>query len=110
VEKGFKKRRHAYRTGKVDLCDVLGLLYGKWNIQGRGDIYFKTTYDFVSLNKLLLDSGFSQARIYDFRDTEHSVFDDHSKAHLPHDKDAIRTGVFTEKHTLVSLNVECKKP
>jgi hypothetical protein len=38
---------------------------------------------------------------YDWRKTEHSKFDDHSQAYIPHmDKD---------HGTLISLNVECTK-
>ena len=38
---------------------------------------------------------------YDWRETEHSEFDDHSQAYIPHmDKD---------NGTLISLNVECIK-
>lgn len=106
----FDSINYIYRTGRVDLKDILGLLYGKWNVPGIGNIYFKTTYDFVSLRELLVENGFSSVNLYDFRDTEHSEFDDHSKAHLPHDPEAIASGNYNEKHTLVSLNVECKKP
>ena len=45
--------------------------------------------------------GMREVNHYDWRDTEHSEFDDHSQAYLPHmDKD---------NGTLMSLNVECKK-
>ena len=62
---------------------------------------FKTTYDFDSLENILISCGFRDCRIYDWRETEHSHFDDHSQAYIPHmDKD---NGV------LISLNVECNK-
>lgn len=112
----FDTINYLYRTGQYELEQLLGLLYGKWEFEtgctssvSRSHIYFKTTYDFVSLQNLLRSTGFDKINIYDYRDTEHSEFDDHSKAHLPNDPEAIRTGNFTEKHTLVSLNVECKK-
>lgn len=107
----FDTINYLYRTGQYELEDLLGLLYGKWEFDGNNKkhIYFKTTYDFVSLRNLLHSVGFKNANLWDFRDTEHSEFDDHSKAHLPHDPEAILTGNFTDKQTLVSLNVECKK-
>lgn len=108
----FDTISYLYRTGQYELNDMLGLLYGKWEFDGNNKkyIYFKTTYDFVSLRNLLAESGFEKINLWDFRDTEHSEFDDHSKAHLPHDPEAIASGNYNEKHTLVSLNVQCRKP
>lgn len=108
----FDSINYLYRRGKFKLNELLGLLYGKWPFESgntQKHIYFKTTYDFVSLRDLLTSIGFSQINLYDFRDTEHSEFDDHSKAHLPHIQSSIQTGVFTDKQTLVSLNVQCRK-
>ena len=57
--------------------------------------------DFVSLKKVLESCGYSSVIKYDWRETEHATFDDHSQAYIPHmDK---------ENGTLVSLNVECIK-
>ena len=68
---------------------------------GEDHIYHKTTYDFSSLEKLLVNLGFNNIRNYDWEETEHSQFDDHSQAYLPHmDK---------QSGTLISLNVECIK-
>ena len=68
---------------------------------GKETIYHKTTYDFNSLENLLIDLGLKEIKKYDWEDTEHSKFDDHSQAYIPHmDKD---------NGTLISLNVECKK-
>lgn len=108
----FDTISYLYRTGQYELGDMLGLLYGKWEFDGNNKkyIYFKTTYDFVSLRNLLAENGFEKINLWDFRDTEHSEFDDHSKAHLPHDPEAIASGNYNEKHTLVSLNVQCRKP
>ena len=64
-------------------------------------IYHKTTYDFRSLASLLGSLDFCNIQYYDWRETEHAEFDDHSQAYIPHmDK---QSGV------LVSLNVECLK-
>jgi len=109
----FDQITYLYRTGQFELDDFLGLLYGKWGFSSgtaEPNIYFKTTYDLQSLSKVLKEAGFVDVVLYDYNMTEHSQFDDHSKAHLPKDEEAIKSGVFTEKHTLVSLNVECKKP
>ena len=64
-------------------------------------IYHKTTYDFHSLKMLLEKLGMKNIKRYDWRDVDHSIFDDHSQAYIPHmDKD---------NGTLISLNVECMK-
>jgi hypothetical protein len=64
-------------------------------------IYHKTVYDFKDLKELLEEVGFRNIKKYDWRETEHSEFDDHSQAYIPHmDK---------ENGTLISLNVECLK-
>ena len=57
--------------------------------------------DLISLKRLLSDIEFKKIHQFDWRETEHSIYDDHSQAYLPHmDKDS---GV------LISLNVECIK-
>ena len=64
-------------------------------------IYHKTVYDFESIKDILLNIGMRNITIYDWRDTEHAKFDDHSQAYLPHmDK---------TNGTLISLNVESVK-
>ncbi len=88
-----------------DLDRVLGPLFGKMEIAGpphtRRTIYHKTVYDFPSLEKLLVSSGFHHVQRYDWRQTEHSDIDDFSQAYVPHmDK---------ERGLLVSLNVEAEK-
>ena len=104
----FKSMMHLYLLGEVTLEQILGPLYGKWHM-GDQIIYHKTTYDFVSLEKVLKSSGFINVRLYDWRLTKHADIDDHSRSHLPHDPEAIKTGNFTDKHTLLSLNVEAIK-
>lgn len=90
------------------LDTLLGPLYGYMKM-GDQEIYHKTIYDFNSIKKLLESVGFKDVRRYDWRQTEHADIDDHSRAHLPHDPEAIRTGNFTSKHILISLNVEATK-
>lgn len=91
------------------LDDLIGPLFGKMPMNDRF-IYHKTVYDFISLKRQLELAGFKDVRRYDWRQTEHAHIDDHSRAHLPHDSEAIRTGNFTDKHILISLNVEATKP
>ena len=81
---------------------VLGPLYGRMEInEGKKTLFHKTCYDFNSLKFLLEENGFKNVNIYDWRETDHSEFDDHSQAYFPHmDK---------ENGLLVSLNIECQK-
>ena len=82
------------------LENVLGPLFGQMKM-GEDTIYHRTVYDFESLKKVLEDCGFSNVEHFDWRDTDHAHFDDHSQAYYPHlDKD---------NGTLISLNVEAKK-
>jgi hypothetical protein len=58
-------------------------------------------FDFPTLEKALLDVGFKEVAVYDWRKTEHSDLDDYSQAYYPHmDK---------ENGKLLSLNVEARK-
>jgi len=89
-------------TGKIE--KVLGPLYGQMNIkipQEEVTLYHKTAYNYDSLSEILYDNGFSNIRRYDWRDTIHKDYDDHSQAYFPHmDK---------ESGILISLNVEATK-
>ena len=82
-----------------ELESFLGPLYGKMKM-GDKYIYHKTVYDFQSLNKLLKSIGFKNIRLYDWQDTEHAMYDDHSQAYLPK---------MNKNGNLISLNVECDK-
>ena len=89
-----------YVKEKISLDDSLGPLYGKMEM-GNKTIYHKTTYDYSSLKKILQEIGMRNIRKYNWRQTSHSIFDDHSQAYSPHmDK---------ENGTLMSLNMECTK-
>lgn len=82
------------------LKDILGPLYGKMQMNDH-PIYHKTVYDYHDLKEVLRNAGFSHVRRYNWRDTDHAQFDDHSQAYLPHmDK---------EHGMLISLNVEAVK-
>ncbi|PHR56660.1 MAG: methyltransferase [Robiginitomaculum sp.] len=90
------------KTGKLE--KVLGPLYGRMEIDtetGPQTLFHKTTYSFNSLKTVLEDNGFTNVRRYDWQDTIHKDYDDHSQAYFPHmDK---------ENGILVSLNVEADK-
>jgi len=96
----FEMIAKLYCNGEIPLSSVLGPLYGRMDM-GEQKIYHKTTYDINSLKKLLTSLEYNDIVLYDWKQTEHSQFDDHSQAYIPHmDK---------ENGTLISLNIECKK-
>ena len=96
----FEVLTKLYYEKSITLSNTLGPLYGKMSM-GDKTIYHKTTYDYESLKNVLEDNNFLNIRKYDWRETEHASFDDHSQAYIPHmDK---------ENGVLVSLNVECVK-
>lgn len=96
----FGKIAKLYVENGICLDSFLGPLYGKMSM-GNNTIFHKTCYDFHSLRSMLDNFGMLDIRIYDWRETEHSCFDDHSQSYIPHmDK---------ENGILISLNVECKK-
>ena len=91
---------NGYQTYHYDMCPGASELYGKMNM-GSKIIYHKTTYNYNDLKTLLSECGFSKVNFYNWKNTEHSNFDDHSQAYIPHmDK---------ENGTLISLNVEATK-
>jgi len=89
-----------YSEKQYSLDSFLGVLYGKMPMADK-TIYHKTTYDYSSLTVLLKEIGMRKLKKYNWKNTEHAEFDDHSQAYLPHmDK---------ENGILISLNVECIK-
>jgi len=96
----FEVYAELYNDKKISLDDSLGPLYGKMKM-GNKIIYHKTAYDFSSMKKILEEVGMRNISKYNWEETAHSSFDDHSQAYFPHmDK---KNGV------LMSLNVECVK-
>lgn len=104
----FKSMTKLYLEKDIPLQKFLGPLFGKMAMDDTA-IYHKTVYDFTSLTELLIEAGFVSVKKYDWKNTEHSHFDDHSKSYYPHDIEAISTGNFTSEHTLMSLNLEAIK-
>ena len=96
----FKVYSKLYSDKQYSLDSFLGPLYGKMPM-GDKTIYHKTTYDYASLATLLKEIGMRNVKKYNWEETEHAQFDDHSQAYLPHmDKG---------NGELMSLNVECIK-
>ena len=96
----FESICQLYINNKIGLDSFLGPIYGKMKM-GENNIYHKTIYDFNSLKNLLESCGFFNIIKFDWRETEHSDFDDHSQAYIPHmDK---------TNGTLISLNIETLK-
>jgi predicted SAM-dependent methyltransferase len=87
-----------------DLGRITGPLFGRMKIdteRGSRKLYHKTVYTFDSLKLLLEEGGFKGIHRYDWRETIHKDYDDHSQAYYPHmDK---------ENGILLSLNVEAEK-
>jgi predicted SAM-dependent methyltransferase len=90
------------KTGKIE--NILGPLYGQMKIMtnsGQKSLYHKTVYNYESLSSILLENNFSDIERYNWQETIHRDYDDHSQAYFPHmDK---------ENGLLLSLNIEAKK-
>lgn len=96
----FESMVKLYVEQQYPLDTFLGPLYGRMIMDGK-IIYHKTTYDYKSLELLLKSVNFTNIEKYNWQDTDHSMFDDHSQAYIPHmDK---TNGI------LISLNVEAIK-
>tara|TARA_Y100000310_G_C20691265_1_gene822395 strand:+ start:2293 stop:2853 length:561 start_codon:yes stop_codon:yes gene_type:complete len=97
----FEACANLYINHRVPLSKYVGMFYGKWKMSEDKIIYHKTIYDYVSLKRVLEDSGFRNVRKWEWKEVEHKNVDDFSQAYLPYmDK---------ENGVLVSLNVECDK-
>jgi ubiquinone/menaquinone biosynthesis C-methylase UbiE len=83
-------------TKNVD--PLMGLLFGGQDYQYN--FHFRT-FDFNSIEKILLSVGFKEVRRYEWRKTEHKDLDDFSQAYIPH--------MAKDTGTLMSLNVEAIK-
>lgn len=87
-----------------DINSILGPLFGRMQIETKSSkktLFHKTVYTFISLKNLLESNGFQGVERYDWKQTIHKDYDDHSQAYYPHmDK---------EKGLLLSLNIEAIK-
>jgi predicted SAM-dependent methyltransferase len=93
----FEKSINWYnKTKRIE--DILGQLSGG---QKSEFDYHKMVYDKFFLSMILEICGFGEIKEWDWRQTEHSDFDDYSQSYMPHmEKD---TGM------LMSLNLEAIK-
>lgn len=96
----FKEMVKLYLNKGYALTTFLGPLYGKMKM-GDETIYHKTTYDFDELKGILNKCGFNKVDYYNWAQTEHSEFDDHSQSYIPH--------MSKTDGTLISLNIEAIK-
>jgi predicted SAM-dependent methyltransferase len=93
----FEKIITWYQKTK-QIIDIVGLVSGG---QKTKYDYHKMIYDKKRLTEILLDMGFQDIKEWDWRQTDHSKFDDYSQCYLPHmDKD---------NGLLMSLNLEATK-
>lgn len=81
-----------------DLERVIGSLYGRQNYKYN---FHYQVYDFKRLSDLLTSVGFSDVKLYDWRDFLPPGYDDYSRAYLPH--------MDFEHGRLMSLNVVATK-
>ena len=94
----FSKIAEVYVKGLFPLESLLGLING-----GQTYLYnfHYMNFDFKTLKKDLESLGYTDIKIWDWRNTEHANIDDFSQAYLPHmDK---KNGI------LMSLNIEAVK-
>jgi len=99
----FTKLLVVYRKYR-NIEKVLGPIYGKMEIKtknGKEILYHKTMYDYLSLARILRKARFKKIKKYDWRNTIHKDYDDHSQAYIPHMRK--NTGI------LISLNMEAEK-
>lgn len=96
----FEEMSSLYSMGRCKLEDIIGPLYGRMKMNNDW-IYHKSVWDFLSLERSLMNTGFNSVHKYDWRLTEHANIDDHSQSYLPKmDK---------ENGALISLNIEAIK-
>ena len=95
----FKRLMWVYQH-TTDLNKILGPLFGKMKM-GEETIYHKTVYDLESMKRLLEKLKLKNVKTYNWRETEHAGFDDHSQAYFPH--------LNKENGLLISLNIEATK-
>ncbi|RLL51944.1 methyltransferase domain-containing protein [Mariprofundus sp. EBB-1] len=82
-----------------DLMNMQGLLYGGQTYDYN---FHHVAFDFISVQSMLREAGFSKPERYDWRDFLPSEnFDDYSRSYLPH--------MDFEQGRLMSLNITAKR-
>ena len=79
---------------------IIGPLFGRMK-SGKKIIYHKYVHDYMSLTKILKSLKFRNIKKFNWKNTFHSKFDDHSQAYFPHMKK--NNGI------MISLNIDAKK-
>jgi len=83
----------------LSLRDILGPLFGKWQL-GDNDIYHKTTWNEFDLKKLLMQCGFGGIRSFNpilYLSSIDKEYDDYSLAFFPHmDRSGIQVSLALE--------------
>ncbi len=71
-------------TGEIK--NILGPLFGKWEITKNNFHYHKVVYDEKLLTSFLEEAGFKNIKKWDWREVfkENKDYDDHSQAYFPH--------------------------
>lgn len=94
----FAKVVEVYQKGLFPLEKLLGLIMG-----GQTYLYnfHYMIFDYELLERDLIELGYEDIKLWDWKETEHSSMDDYSQAYLPHmDK---------KNGTLMSLNLQATK-
>ena len=86
------------KTKKID--KIIGPLFGRMK-SGDQIIYHKYVHDYNSISSILKRAKFNKIKLFDWKKTFHSKFDDHSQAYFPHMHK--KTGI------MISLNIDAKK-
>lgn len=83
-----------------DIDNIIGPLFGKMK-SGNKIIYHKYVYNYKAIYNLLSSLNFKDIKLFNWKKTFHSKYDDHSQAFFPHmDK---------KKGILISLNIDAQK-
>jgi len=86
-----------YKNG-TSLRELMGFLYGGQSYEHN---YHYVGFDYNTLKEDLEQIGFTDVKLWDWRESEHSNIDDFSQAYMPHmDK---------ENGVLMSLNIQAIK-
>lgn len=94
----LEKVFNLYCEKKYSLKQLTGFLYGGQNYKEN---FHYIGFDFLTLKSDLESLGFAEVKTWDWKNSEHSSYDDFSQAYLPHmDK---------ENGVLMSLNIQAKK-
>lgn len=87
-----------YSGETCELSDIINLIY---NPISNDDVY-KNIFDYTTLQKLLIETGFEEIRFWEWDKVNHGIYNDNSQNYFPkHNK---------ESGILLSLNLECNKP